>query len=187
MSNLAFYSTMDKTTYSLVINSADKVSGTNNNANYNINFQNFLPQNYDKYKVIFSAQTACGYYKDPVGNASSYGSAKLLIDFNCRQYSYDTSKNSQSTVLGFLQRYGPTSAVTTASTVLSTFYCQYPPRCITRPITTNIHVKFINKQDNTPFVDTNSSGATTTDMTSYSIFLEFIRLEDSIRNPNSTI
>ena len=74
---------MDKTTYNLVINSADKVSGNNNNANYNINFQDFLPQNYDKYKIIFSAQTAGGYYKDGTRN-NIFSSAKLLIDFSCR-------------------------------------------------------------------------------------------------------
>ena len=86
---------IDKSTYSLVINSADKISGTNNNAIYSVNFQDFLPQNYDKYKVIVSAQTVGGNYLDSL-TGSLYGSAKLLIDFNCRQYSWETSKKSQS-------------------------------------------------------------------------------------------
>ena len=54
----------DTTTYSLVINSADKVSGTNNNATYQVNWRDFLPDNYDTYKVAFSFQSVAGYYSD---------------------------------------------------------------------------------------------------------------------------
>lgn len=54
----------DTTTYSLVINSADKISGTNNNATYQINWRDFLPDNYDTYKLAFSFQSVAGYYSD---------------------------------------------------------------------------------------------------------------------------
>jgi hypothetical protein len=57
---------VDSVTYSLVINSADRISGTNNNATYQINWRDFLPDNYDTYKVAFSFQTIGGYYGDGV-------------------------------------------------------------------------------------------------------------------------
>ena len=55
---------VDTTTYSLVINSADRISGTNNNATYQINWRDFLPDNFNTYKVAFSFQTIGGYYSD---------------------------------------------------------------------------------------------------------------------------
>ena len=54
----------DTLTYSLVLNSADKVSGTNNNATFQVNWENFLPEKYDRYKMIFTFQTTGGYYGD---------------------------------------------------------------------------------------------------------------------------
>lgn len=57
---------VDTTTYSLVINSADRISGTTNNATYQINWRDFLPDNYNTYKVAFSFQTVGGYYSDGV-------------------------------------------------------------------------------------------------------------------------
>ena len=57
---------VDSTTYSLVINSADRISGTNNNATYQINWRDFLPDNFDTYKIAFSFQTVGGYYSDGV-------------------------------------------------------------------------------------------------------------------------
>ena len=56
----------DSTSYSLVINSADKISGTNNNATYQINWRDFLPDDFDNYKMAFSFQTIGGYYSDGI-------------------------------------------------------------------------------------------------------------------------
>ena len=55
---------LDKKSYTVFLNSNDKVSGTNNNGTYQINWDDFLPRDIDFYKVIFSFQTAGGYYKD---------------------------------------------------------------------------------------------------------------------------
>ena len=63
---------VDSTSYTLVINSADKISGTNNNATYQVNWRDFLPDNFQCYKVAFSFQTIGGYYGD--GIFSSQGS-----------------------------------------------------------------------------------------------------------------
>jgi len=51
-------------TYSLVINSNDKISGTNNNATFQINWKDFLPDTHDRYKVAFTFQSTGGYYTD---------------------------------------------------------------------------------------------------------------------------
>ena len=48
----------------MFLNSNDKVSGSNNNATYKINWDDFLPRDVDFYKVVFSFQTSGGYYRD---------------------------------------------------------------------------------------------------------------------------
>ena len=63
-------------TYTLVINSNDKISGTNNNAIFDINWSDFLPVEFERYKMVFKFQTTGGYYADGsylkiVGTASS--------------------------------------------------------------------------------------------------------------------
>ena len=63
---------VDSTSYTLVINSADKILGTNDDATYQVNWRDFLPDNYQCYKVAFSFQTIGGYYGD--GLFSSQGS-----------------------------------------------------------------------------------------------------------------
>ena len=56
---------LDKNSYTLFLNSADKISGTtNNNASYDVNWDDFLPRDIDYYKVVYSFQTAGGYYRD---------------------------------------------------------------------------------------------------------------------------
>ena len=63
---------VDSTTYSLVINSVDRVSGTNNNATFQINWKDFLPDDFQSYKMAFSFQSSGGYYSDGLyANAGS--------------------------------------------------------------------------------------------------------------------
>lgn len=64
---------VDAVTYSLVINSVDRISGTNNNATYQINWQDFLPTDYATYKIAFSFQSSGGYYSDGVYSNSGPG------------------------------------------------------------------------------------------------------------------
>jgi len=63
MSNISTNS-LETKSYTLFLSSTDKISGTNNNATFNINWDSFLPRDYDTYKVSFSLQTAGGLYKD---------------------------------------------------------------------------------------------------------------------------
>lgn len=60
----------EKETYSLFISSTDKISGTNNNGQYNINWDDFLPRGYNFFKMIFNFQTGGGYYKDYTGSTT---------------------------------------------------------------------------------------------------------------------
>lgn len=60
---------LETKSYTLFLSSADKISGTNNQATFNINWDDFLPREYDTYKMTFSFNTVGGYYKD--------------IDFSC--------------------------------------------------------------------------------------------------------
>ena len=63
MSNILTNS-LETKSYTLFISSNDKVSGTNNNATFNINWDSFLAREYDTYKLAFSFQTGGGNYKD---------------------------------------------------------------------------------------------------------------------------
>ena len=51
-------------TYTLVMNSNDRISGTNNNAIFDINWSDFLPVEFERYKMVFTFQTTGGYYAD---------------------------------------------------------------------------------------------------------------------------
>jgi hypothetical protein len=61
----------DSTTYSLVINSVDRIAGTNNNATYQVNWKDFLPDDFQSYKMAFSFQSSGCYYGD--GSYASSG------------------------------------------------------------------------------------------------------------------
>ena len=51
-------------TYSLVLNSFDKTYGTNNNATFQVNWNDFLPAEYDQYKIKYSFFSNGGFYLD---------------------------------------------------------------------------------------------------------------------------
>ena len=69
----------EKPTYTLFINSADKISGTtNNNATFQINWNDFLPRDYQMYKMAFNFQTTGGNYKDGSYTTTASTSATSL-------------------------------------------------------------------------------------------------------------
>ena len=55
---------LETKSYTLFLSSSDKISGSNNNATFNINWDSFLPREFDTYKVSFSYQSGGGNYKD---------------------------------------------------------------------------------------------------------------------------
>ena len=183
MSNLS--NVIEDMSYTLVINSSDKVSGTNNNATYYVPWENVLPTEFDKYRVNMTFQTNGGYYKDGVYSSTTYifSTAKVLINFNSKKYSYDTSTKSASYVLGLIQRDQQSS--TTSSNTLSCFYLQNPSFTMDRPQMNSISISVYNSYfGNTLLTDTNSAGtALSGDMSSYTIILEFIPIKASTNAP----
>ena len=167
----------EKTSYTLYLSSGDKISGTNNDANYEVHFNDFLPEKYDQYKVVFSMQTSGGYYKD--NGATVYSTAKVSVDFGGKSYSYDTATKSESLTLGYINR--DIQSTTSTSNVLSCFYSYNAPKTISRPTTNIINIKVINTQSNSAFLTTDAAGAAQGDMTPYSMLIEFVPIELSSR------
>jgi hypothetical protein len=116
--DMAYY-TIESRTYTLYINSAGKISGTNNNATFYVEWETFLPVNYNEYKIVWCLQTTGGYYKD-TGSTTIYSTAKVACDFGTRQFSYDTAKRGPTNTIGYITRGQQTS--TTSSNILTSFY-----------------------------------------------------------------
>jgi hypothetical protein len=176
------YNILDKLTYTLVLNSADKVSGNNNNATFSINWATFLPMKYSYYKVIFNFQTTGGYYKDGTFGATYtvFSTAKIVSNLQGASFSYDSSTNAGSTVLGLIQRDIQTTS--SSSNTLSCFFYQNASKTIVRPSSNLFTISIYNNYlANTLLVDTNSAGNLLwPDMTSWTAVLEFIPISDSI-------
>jgi len=176
---------LEQTTYSVVVNSADKQSGTNNNGTYQINFDDFLPREYNKYKLAFTFQTTGGNYKDGTYNSVPivFSSATIRINWGGRSYSFDTSTKAPSINLGVIQRDIQIS--TSSSNTLGCYYLYNPPRTVARPNTNNITISIYNQATGSFLVDTNSTGTSLlSDMTAWTAYFEFIpiRNEDIIVN-----
>jgi len=74
---------METGSYSIILNSADKISGTNNNAVFQVNWDDVLPRSINKFKVIFTFQTLAGKYEDGLYaklNQNPYNSNSLVLD-----------------------------------------------------------------------------------------------------------
>jgi hypothetical protein len=169
------YNVLEERTYTLFMSSADKVSGTNNKATFFIDWSQFLPDNFNEYKVIFSFQTVGGYYKDT--GSVVYSTAKVAIDFGSRQFSYDTSSRSTGFTLGYITRDQQTT--TSSSNILSAFYYQYPAKSMTRPSNTSITVSLTNMYNGQPLVTTDNTGTAQGDMTAWQMSIEFIPIQTS--------
>jgi hypothetical protein len=63
MSNI-FTNNLETKSYTLFISSIDKTSGTNNQSSFNVNWDDFLPKEWNEYKMTFAFQSGGGYYKD---------------------------------------------------------------------------------------------------------------------------
>ena len=86
----------------------DKISGTNNNGQYNINWDDFLPRGYNFFKMTFNFQTSGGYYKDFTGNVFAAG--KIVFNTGGKSHSFDTKTMSQSNTIKYIQRDIQTTA-----------------------------------------------------------------------------
>jgi hypothetical protein len=177
---MSYASNNDKKTYTLFINSINKISGPNNNAVYNIVWDSFLPRKFNEYKIVFNFQSLGGFYFDKA-NGISNTSARILCDFQSKSFTYDTNNGSSgSTNLGIISRDLQTS--TTSSNTFSSFYYQNCSRCIGRPMSNILSIQIFNNYTNALLLNTLSDGTPLTDMTPYTLMIEFIPLENSEKN-----
>ena len=75
-------------------------------------------------------------------NSASFSSARVLANFGGKSYSYDSSVKGQSINLGVISR--DTQTLTSKSNTYSAFYCQNPPRVISRPINNQLTISILN-------------------------------------------
>ena len=161
---------MTERKYNLYLSSSDKITGgTNNNANFNIIWDSFLPREYDLYEVTFNFQSCGGFYKDV---ATGTGGAALITisSYVYSQLSFDSTTNGPSLVLGYATRE-PTSSTTNG---FASFFGFNAPKMISRPTQSNLNIKIYNTFSNGLLVDTCSDGtAFKTDMQSWTMILSF--------------
>lgn len=98
---------LDKPSYTLFLNSTDKINGTNNNANYQVNWDDFLPREIENYKVVYSFQTAGGFYRDNFAQfkVTSYV-APIQTSYQTSAWTYNPSSNTVSFLVSVLNN-GP--------------------------------------------------------------------------------
>ena len=162
-------------TYTLVLNSAGRITGSHNNATFDVGWEDFLPKDNTLYSVRFTFQCVGGYYKDSSASNYIYQSALVNVDFGCRNFSYDPSRNIPSTTLGIIRR-DPQNA-TTIGASLNCAIDTNPPRTISRPTNSQLNVKIINQNDNALLVNTDGSAVQTMDMTPWTMIIEFTPLQ----------
>jgi AAA15 family ATPase/GTPase len=173
------YNVLESRTYTLFINSADKISGTNNNASFFVDWCQVLPDAYNEYKMIFTFQTSGGYYKDLSGSAI-YSTAKVSADFGSRQFAYDTAKRGPTNTIGYISRDQQTT--TTSSNILSCFYYQYPAKTMVKPTNTVFTVSVTNMYSGLALVNTDGGGNPQSDMTPWQACFEFFPISSSLNN-----
>lgn len=151
---------VEQVTYSVCINSINKISGLNNNCIFNIPWLQVLPTiGYDKFKVKYNFQSTSGY----CNNTTS--SAKISCDFGSRSYNYDTTTSGPSTNLGVIIR---------EKNIFYALSEQNISKTISKPINNQLNIQIINNYNNKPLYDTDVNGNDLTDMTSWVLYLEFI-------------
>jgi hypothetical protein len=174
------YGTTEKATYTLYINSSDKISGTNNNATFNINWNDFLPRQYDLYKMVYSFQSTGGYYKDN-GTTAIYSTAEIIFNTQGKTFSYDTTTMATSNTIGYIQRDIQTA--NSSSNTLTAFYMMHPPKTIMRPNQNLINISIVNTYTNSLLCNTDNGApsAPQADMTPWNMVIEFIPIASSIQ------
>ena len=176
---------LEKPSYTLYLNSLDKIDGSNNNCRFNVIWDSFLPRDFSFYKVYFSFYSVGGNYKDATYSSTQYvfSSAKINLNFQGRSFSYDSNTASNSINLGFISR--DLQLTTSSSNTLSCWHGQNSPKTLARPCQNIISVSVINTFNSTNsttvyLTDTNSAGTSlSTDMTNWTLILEFVPIGSS--------
>jgi len=162
--------------YTIFLNSKNKTSGTNNNANYTVTFPSFFPQDLKQYKLRFLFSTIDGVYRDGTYNSTFVGfsTIKILCDLVRSNTVFDTATNGSNIALGMALRNTiiELSNGDYISNISSTKLTN-PSITINNPITSNINVQLINLSTNSLLLDTNQGGTQLlTDSSNYVLTLE---------------
>lgn len=168
-------------TYSLVLNSADRIDGSHNNPTFNIGWCELLPEKIKLYNIKFTFQTVGGYYKDSSANDLAYTSAFVYANFGSRSFSCDTSTDSPSLILGIIRR-----DVQNANSIAVSLNCkkeENPPRTMSTPTGSQLSFRIINQHDGELLVNTDATGGQTSDMTPWTAIFEFIPIFEDVKRP----
>jgi hypothetical protein len=170
--------------YTLYLSSADKISGNNNDAIFNINWASFLPRDIDQYKINYSFISAGGWYLDNATPAHNFSSCKVVIDFSGRCLSYDTAVSGQSLTMGYAKRNNPLLG-NTATNYYSSFFYEHPGKTITKPTQNSINIKIYNNNVQNGILNqlllnntTNIATTLTSDMNPWNMIIEFIPIKN---------
>jgi hypothetical protein len=196
--------------YTLYLSSLNKISGSANNADFNINWDTFLPRKWDYYKVRFTFLSKGGYFFDSISNSTNYSTGKIYADFGSNSFSYDTAKSGSSLVLGVIQRelqttstYIDTMSITNNTSATATVGAtkettKYSsahyykaklddncPKTINRPSNNILNVKIYNTYgtESSLLVNTNDSGTAQSDFVNWDMQIEFTPIPP-MENPN---
>jgi hypothetical protein len=146
------------------------------------------------------ASTVISYYYASDVSPVNFSAARIAMSTGTRSFSFDTSTKAPSINLGIIQRDIQTSQ--TKSNTLSSFYCQNPPRTIGRPNQNLVTISVYNNCFFQGGITSNTGAAGSTfsttstnmnlltdtyangsnffsDMTPWSMFIEFIPVKDS--------
>lgn len=148
--------------YTFVIKSQDKISGTNNNGTYAVNFR-ILPDDVQFYNATFNFYSSVGFYKDTIsgGNDITYTTGNGYINTNL-VFSRSMSSNSSPTNnLGTIRRQLDSIALAGHPT-LTYLYADCATNCpkiILKPQIETLNISIYNSFNNSLFVDTNYNGS----------------------------
>lgn len=162
-------------TYSFVIKSEDRVSGTNNSGTYYLNFR-ILPREIKYWRLTFYFYTAPSFYRDSIsaGNLVEYSTSNGYITTNLTSSLSADTTGSPSNILGaWTKQMNPTNI--TSHPYLTYLYSGIEntsvPISILRPYNENLIINIYNLFDNKLLVDTDHAGAKLTDMNSWILVL----------------
>ena len=169
--------------YSFVINSRDKIAGTNNAATYNLMFS-ILPREYQYYKVAFCFNTDAAFFTDTYDSVSGvdilYSSQIGHITTPLLLQASMMTDNSPSNTLGFIER-SPSTQNSTATNHICYIKADKTTNqeiVVLRPAIDQININVNVGSGNIPFVSTNVSGVLEDDLPPYIMILQFTPVKD---------
>jgi len=170
--------------YTFVIKSQDKISGTNNSGTYAVNFR-ILPDDVQFYNATFNFYSSVGFYKDTIsgGNDITYTTGNGYITTNLVFARSMSSNNSPTNNLGTIRRQLDSIALAGHPT-LTYLYSDCATNCpkiILKPQIETLNISIYNSFNNSLFVDTNYNGSSfLLDMTNWILTLTLEPIKEPV-------